>query len=335
MYSMATSPTPNTFHTMHRLISSYATLLRNIASSLLATLLILTMTGCNGDIFLDEPDMPEDQCITIEGDGGVATVKIPTKELEYLGLDLMSMSKRYCHYYNAAGEEIDSKSPASEVARILFETKFTKLELTRHGSELTVRSICRASQGNDIYDIRLEYSYAVHFIHVEILPGKPIQLVDVIYRDDMEVSDRAKVTSFREGFHNQGPLPQTVTLLPYLNELATILVEPEYHESWLRGERFDMPVPMYVDGEWRMIQKDGICPGTKYSYEGPDRMTKIDVTVPEFSSVNIFTDVTYSGARVSGQMVFRNEILDLTFFEDITVTSYYPVKHEIRVEDAK
>lgn len=301
----------------------------------LPILLAIVMSGCNSDIFLDEHSMPENQSVSIEGDGGEAMLTVPVGGLEYLGLDLTSSSKRYCQYYNKNGEVIDSESPASEVHKILFETRFTKLEVIRNGSKIKVRSICETSSTGGQWSIRLEYSFGVRFITVEVLPGKPVRLVEVIYNDDMLTADRAKVSGARERFNNNGPLPQTVTILPYLNELATILVLPEYRESWLLGERFNMPVPVYANGEWTICNKDGIIPGHQYTFAGPDRMTEVLLTVPAYSDSNIFTDVIYSGAKVSGEMIFRNEVLDRTFSEKITVTSFYPVGHEIRIEDAK
>ena len=301
---------------------------------ILLAFLAVTLCGCNSDIFIDEPDWEDFKDITIEGDGGEAELIIPTKDLERFEFDLMSESKRYCTYYNAQGDIIGSDSPASEIARIVFETKFRKLELRKEGSRLTIRSICSTSQHDSHWIIRLEYTYGVRSIEFTLLPGRPLRLVEVVY-DDMVIDDRAKVSSFREGFTNNGAIPQTLTIRPYLNELASILVEPVAWSSWLNAERFDMPVPMYVNEEWVIMQKNGIRPGNRFTYEGPDRFTKIDIDIPEYSSVNIFTDVVYTGAKVSGCMVFHNEILDLTFSEDIKVTSLYPIRHEIRIEDAK
>ncbi len=295
----------------------------------------LTLSGCNGDIFLDEADVPEVENLTIEGDGGEATFNVSMKDLEHFGFDLMSSSMKYCNYYNAAGDVIDPSSPASEVSRIVFETNFTKLELSRVGSKFTVRSICQTFRNPSHWTIRLEYGYGVRFIDLEILPGQAIQLTKVIYNNDWVIEDRAKVSTFRDGYTNDGPLPQSFTIFPYINELASILVEPESYESWTKGQYFTMPVPKYVNGEWKIEMVDGIRPDSKYTYEGPDRFTKIDIEVPEYSSVNIFTEVIYTGVKVSGEMVFRNEILDKTFTEKIKVTSLYPVNHEIRIEDAK
>lgn len=302
----------------------------------LFALIAFAFSGCNSDIFLDEPDMSEYQEITIDGDGGEASFTVSTKNLDHFGFDLMSSNQQYCHYYDDHGEIIDSKSPASEIRRIVFETRFTKIELLRDGSDFTVKSICNTSEYDTKWTIRLEYSYGVRFVEVKVLPGRPIQLVEVVYNDDMITNDRAKVSNFRYGFHNDGPLPQTFTVRPYLNELASILVEPlDYYGAWTLGDSFTMPVPVYVNGEWSFQTKEGIRPGNNYTYEGPNRFTTVDVEVSPYSHVNVFTDVVYTGARVTCQMVFLNEVLDLTFSANFNVTSFYPLGHEIRIEDAQ
>ena len=43
--------------------------------------LVVALCGCNSDIFIDEPDWEDYEDITIEGDGGEATLFIPTKNL--------------------------------------------------------------------------------------------------------------------------------------------------------------------------------------------------------------------------------------------------------------
>lgn len=302
---------------------------------ILFAILAVALYGCNSDIFINEPDWEDYNDVVVEGDGGEANLIIPTKDLEHFGLDLMSESKPYCTYYDAKGEIIDSNSPASEIRQIVLETRFNKLELIKESSKLTIKSICLTSQYDSHYTIRLEYSYGVRFIELTILPGRPLRLVEVVYNDDMIIDDKAKVSSFCEGFTNNGPIPQTLTTYPYLNELASILVEPVVGNSWINGESFDMPVPVYVNDEWIIKTEDGLRPGNRFTYEGPDRLTKIDIEIPEYSSVNVYTDVVYSGAKVTGRMVFHNEVLNLTFSEDIKVTSLYPIRHEIRIEDKK
>ena len=289
--------------------------------------------GCNSDIFIDGPDVPDTQSATIDGNGGEASFTIPVKGLIKFSFDNVSESNS--RYYNAAGEAIDPDSPASEVARIVRENDFLKIEILKKGSKLTIRSTCLTFHSEAHWSIRLEYTYGTRFIEFGVRPGKPLLLRDVVYGNGLKVYDRAHVTTRRYNVVNDAPLPMSVTIMPYLNELATILVEPERPYSWVGNYTLTLPVPVFTDGEWILAEKNGIRPDTKYSYEGPDRMTKTEVDVPAHAHVNIITDVTYTGAEASGYMLFHNEILDRQIIEKFKVRSLYPVSYEIRIEDAK
>lgn len=295
----------------------------------------MALSGCNNDIFFDEPDIPESQSAMIEGDGGEVYFNIPRKGLEHFGFSLMSSNEKYCTCYNSAGEVVDSDSPASKISRIVYETDFTKIELLRDGSKLTVRSICQTYQYETYWTIRLDYSYGVRNIRITVLPGRPIRLDEIAYTEPLTFNDRAKVTTDRTAFVNDDSTPSKVEILPYLNERPSVLVEADEPDKWINGERLNIPVPMYIDGEWQLTEKSGIMPGSPYFYNGPDYLTRVNVTVPPNSSGNIYSDVVYAGATAKGYMVFVNEALGRRIIEPFKVTSLYPVKYEIRIEDAK
>lgn len=302
---------------------------------LLSCLLLFTV-GCNSDIFIDEPPLGEEVLTgTVEGDGGEVSFKIPFKGLERISIDLMSESERYCTYYTAAGEVIDRKSPASEVNRIVFENDFTKFEIEKEGKMVLVRSVCSTSEYESSWTIRLEYSYGVRFIDIKVLPGKPLKMLEVTYPEPLKIEERARVVTNRLVVANNGPLPQSIEVRPYLNELASILVEPERAGLWVEGEKRTIAVPMFENGSWEIKEKSGIRPGTRYTYEGPDRFSKISVDIPAESKVTVITDVVYTQATGRGYMVFYNEVLDRRIVVNFSVTSLYPYKHEIRIEDAK
>ena len=308
---------------------------KNLLLPVLLCLLLLT-TGCNNDIFVDEPPLGEDEIgATIDGDGGETSFKIPFKGLEHISIDVMSEAERYCTYYNAAGEVVDRKSPASMVSRIVFESDFTKFEIEKDGKTLRIVSVCSTSEYESTWTIRLEYSYGVRFIYIKTLPGKPLKLMDITYPEPLKINDKEKVVTTRETFTNNGPLPQTIEVRPYLNELATIIVDPDRSGFWISAQKWTMPVPVYVNDKWSIIDKPEIMPGVRYYYERPDRFIKIPIDIPAYSKVTIITDVTYTQATGSGCMAFLNEILDRRFDVNFNVTSLYPYKHEIRIEDAK
>lgn len=296
---------------------------------------LLLAAGCNDDVFLDEPNMPDIVNDTIEGDGGEATFTIPTKGLEHISFDMVGVSEQYCKYYNAAGEQIDYKSPVSEVSRIVYENDFLKFELRRQGKTLTVKSVCNTFDMETHRGVRLDYSYGARYIYIIVLPGKPMKLLEVVYHPDgLKIDDRAKVKTKKLGFNNDAPLPQLFEVRPYLGEAYSIIVEPDDKTSWAVGEHINMEVPVYEDGSWRM-KETSLTVGSSLNYSKKEYLMAVNVDVPAYSNVNIFTDVIYSQAKASGYMTFLNEILNRRLNVTFTVTSQYPTAYEIRTEDAK
>lgn len=121
---------------------------------------------------------------------------------------------------------------------------------------------------------------------------------------------------------------------PYLDETYSILVEPEDKNSWVIGKRLNMEVPVYEDGSWQM-KETSLIPGFSSTYSKKEYLMKVDVDVPAYSNVNIFTDIIYGQAKSSGYMTFLNEVLNRKLTVNFTVTSLYPTAYEIRTEDAK
>lgn len=311
-------------------------MMKKLVSTLIAVCMLWGMSGCNSDIFLDEPDIPDGTSVTIEGDGGEAEYAVPTRGLKHISLDVFSESEKYCTYRNTSGEVIDRKSPAAQVGSIVFENDFTKLEILKSGGHLTVRSVCQTSQYEGSWTIRPEYDYGMRFIDVKVLPGKPRRLIDVRYSTGLKVTDKAEVRHKRLlGFKNDGSATQTYEAMPYLQETATFLIESAQKDSWVKGEKIVMDVPIYNNGTWQLEERADFYVGTPYRYYRPDQLLTEIVEIPPYSHVEIFADVTYSKAEASGTLTFLNEVLDRRLTVDFTATSYYPVSYEIRVENVQ
>lgn len=298
---------------------------------LIATIGLLA-TGCNNDVFIDEPEVTDETISArVEGDGGEATFTIAINSLKHISFDLYSEYRPYCTYYNAAGEIIAQDAPADQVSRIVFENDFERFELLRKGKQLTFRSICNTG-GYGSRTVRLEYTYGPRFIDIVVMPGRPLQLIDVNYPDPLTVTEQVK--SSRLSVVNDGDKSLPFEIRPYLNEVAAILVSPDQSQSWIKGEKFDMEVPVYKGDRWTISEVKGINPGTRLTYDGPDRSTCVTLTSPPHSNLSVWTDVTYSIAEAKGYMTFLNEILDRRFTVNITAKSSYPVRYDITIEEA-
>ncbi len=302
--------------------------IKNIVLPLIFSVILLT--SCNSGIFVDEPLPDEGLSATVQGDGGVATFTIPVKDLNYISLDVFSENIYNVEVYNNEGEVIDRNSPASEVSKIVYTTNLIKIEIHKNGGTLSFVSICNAWDTNCDWNIRLEYSYGARFIHVTALPGKALEIQDVYYSDDLLVwNDKTVTDKFK--FINDGPLPQRYEVRPYLNQFGSIDLEMP-NDIWANGMPLTMPVPMYVDGKWELVKKSGIKPGRDYTFEGPDRFTKVDVEIPANSSVTIYTYILRSSAEGRGVVTFYNEILDIIIPVMFKIRTTTPTGHEIRVE---
>ncbi len=292
--------------------------------------LLLFATACNNDVFIDAPDISEDLSATIEGDGGSAEFAITTKNLEYISLDVFSENRKFCTYYNTSGEIIDRDSPASEVYKIVFDNDFTKIEIIKKGKKLFFTSISNTWAKCD-WTIRLDYGYTVKFINVTVLQGKPMELLDIVY-GDIETSEYTKIGVDRILMENGSTMDLTTEVYPYIQTSAEILVKPTDPNSWIRAERFDMPVPVYDGNGWKMEVKN-ILPGTSYRYHRPDQMMEVTIEVPAKSVVRVRTDIDYAKVEARGTMFFLNPVLDRQLTAYIICTSSYPIHYDLHIDE--
>lgn len=302
---------------------------------ILYIIILMVLSGCNNDIFLDEPLMPDDLSATIEGDGGEVTFTIPTKGLEHISFDTIGDEIRYCTYYNHSGSIIDVKSPASEVAKIVYETDFNKREIIHNGTQLTVRSICSTDNYERTIGVRLDYSYTIQTVKICILPGKPLILENVEYHGEPVLTESTLVKTSAVQINNQSESDKVWEEYPYVNALGEILVEPDRYSRWLLGEPLPINVPVYDNGQWIWEVKEGLKGDIKYTIRRPDYLHKVEVIIPANTVLRVFSDVTYVQAKASGTITFLNEILNCHITVDINVTSIYPVNYEIRIEEVK
>lgn len=291
-------------------------------------LIVTLLTACNGDIFLDEPALPYETNITLEGDGGVAVVTIPLKDLQGIGFRYFD-TQINTTYYNATGEKIDNKSPVSEISLIVYESDFSRFEIHRQGSRLTLKSVCSTYKYDNHDEIELEYRYGYRRIQVTILPGKPMKLESVHYNGPLSFNTETKVSS-RIGFENTSPTDLVCTEFPYLNQQPYVFIEPM--SLWAKDTSVAMEVPVYENGEW-VIKEKTLSPGKKSYYPGPDYMTSVDISIPGATNGYIITSVDYECAMVSGTMYYVNEILDRRVPVDFNLSSFYPVSYDIRIEE--
>lgn len=294
--------------------------------------LLLVLAGCNDDVFIDGPQMPDEISATIEGNGGEAEFTLQTKGLQRISLDVTSSGMKNCTFYDRNGAKADSDIPASELGKIVFASRNSWVEIIKDGKRLIFRSIEQPMNMVDHWSVRLDYDYTVKFIEIAVTPGKPRELVGVEYTTDMKVTDAAEVKTRRWGMTNNGSVTQKLEVWPYLQEEASVTVTPR--QTWANGDTVMMSVPWYEDGSW-MMKPRRVRLDVRAIYYRPDQKKIVDVDVPPYSKVVVFTDVTYSRAEANGKIIFRNPVSDRRDTLDFTCVSLYPVSYENRIETSK
>lgn len=302
----------------------------------LAVCVMLTsgiLISCNGDIFVEDVGWndSESQEAVIDGDGGRVSFKIPTKNLLRVSIDLYGGKDPY-KYYDKEGNEISGDCKASELAKIVGDFTLAYYEVLLDGDELTVYSLERCSDGYTNLSVRLEYTYSVRFIHVSILKGQPLQYVETVYDGDMKVDDNADKSVKKATFTNDGPIDQTLEIMPFLGSYKTLWIGDV--ESWAHYLPVTMPVLYYDGSEWTFKKSDVRLENSEKWSPG-NYLTKVNVTVPANSKSEIATTLFYTQAEVGGKIVFRKPVTGKELTTPFVMKSLYPYKFDIEINEIR
>ncbi len=301
-------------------------------SSILLIIAAFFMAGCNSDVFVND-DLLSSSEVTIAGDGGAASIRFQPRMLEQINFETYSSGDPHT-YYNAAGKVIYRDSPASEVARISYDSPFLTYNVYIEGREIRIESTQSTLDLQAHARLRLTYSYKVEFIDITIEPGKPFEVVSCDYFwDEAAVKPRYKVSTTTESFVNGSPLSQILELRPFLNEVGKIEVKPA--ASWAKALRLTLPLPVCNGGEWELGPEKEIVLGHETSYTSGnfDRLAILPVPVPPQTKVKAECLVYHSCIGVRLALLLRAPVTgDLTLLE-ATCTATEPTEYELVVTE--
>lgn len=305
---------------------------REFRISVVALLVVILFTGCNSDIFVEHVE-PSEASISIVGDGGSCSLRFQPKGLKSIGLSTYYDGT----YYNKAGDVIASDSPVDEIARINYTDNSVIFDVFIDGDKITISSTEQASGISWNGSIILDYGYTVQYIDFEILPGQPVELIEMSYlMDNKMVQDVANVDYKTANYSNNGGSEVNVMVMPYVSQQASVTFEPD--DISFRYRHIDVPFPTFVDGEWKVGTKIyGTKLGVKSYYfpEGLDRKHEVSVTIPPYSNVKVSSMVSYSSLRVQFCAVFRNPVSGRENFTFGVCGVLEPVSYDIQITDVK
>lgn len=276
----------------------------------------MVTTSCNNDIFIDDITPGETE-VTIDGDGGTASVRFEPKALQHISIDTYG-SPSDITYYDHSGNIIESDSPVSDVARINYTGRSFIFDIYIKKDILTFISTERAGGSSSmIVPVRLDYGFTVEFIDVYVTPGQPAEISHFSYdMSDLRAIPLTEIKRSATTFTNSSGTDAIYGEMPFINLRGTVDFTPQ--QSWLNGYNIEVPYPvMNDDASWSIsTEKTDIRIGTtmKYIPDYLDRTLRINYTVPDGATVRFTCEVPFTGAEVPFTVTVRNPVSGREFY---------------------
>jgi len=301
-------------------------------SAAVAVLFAAAAAACNDGVFVDGvADAPELTEATVGGDGDEVTFGIQTRGLLAVSVDHTSDFRGVtCH--DRDGNEIPEDSPASQLARISVRAISLSYDIDLDGSRLTLRTIEHPDQYEANVAIRLEYDYTVKYIHVAVLPGKPLALVAVDYDGGIDITPGGDAPATFT-YDNRTSLPQIYLARPWFGKQGRGMVDVA--DQWAHYLQVEMSVPASAsDGSWAFGAPRGVSLGATFYTSPRDPDFGVPVEIAPHSQVCILTTVAFTTATARGRMTFRAPVSGAEYTTAFVVEVTEPTDYEITLSDA-
>lgn len=283
-------------------------------------------TSCNGDVFLDGHEMPDETNITLEGDGGETEIGVQTKGLEWIGIDHYSDDLGF-KFYNREGKLVKEECPVMDLALIRYENRWMMYDLTIDNGRIVFHSKENSYGDTLSVTIRLRYDYTVKFINIELCPGQESEAVNITYDQEI-IETTIPYKSYRTfRINNNSQSTQYVEIDPYAGFQAHGIVEPS--ENWARIKKIKLKLPTDVDGTWCLGNEMEVVPEVTFNYTPKNLNVKEKVEIPPESTTYIRTAVTMSKAKSRGTIEYVNPLSGRTFSTHFTCEAVEPTGYEI------
>jgi len=298
--------------------------------SVVAIICSFFAVSCNSDIFIDKNlDLPDETVVFVDGDNGHAEVSIQPKGLEYIYIDYIGGDVSPWKYYDARGNEVDWHSPASEISEIYYFTPFCEFSIGILGDKIYLNSMenCTGKELN--FNLRLEYDYAVKYIMIHIMEGKPLELLYWHYDEEIQEIPNIKTGSRSLIFDNRSSSPAVVHIKPYQDVPVRACVEPE--ASWAKDINISLSVPVYSDDEWIYVDCPDIQLGSVFCFSSFDMDKSVPVTIPGNSKAEIRCTVNFSQIMARGELEFLAPVYGREHDTRFTCKVIQPMSYKIDI----
>lgn len=300
--------------------------MKKLTAILSSFLLLLIASGCNSDIFVDrtEPGLSE---VTLDGDGGSASVRINARNLQWLGFSIEN--DRSVTYYDSRGDTIPFDCDASQVSRIVFSSVFQQLIVRKDGDRLLIESVENGSPDTSRLLLMLDYGFRMEYITIFVQPGEPVRLVSADY-DSIEITARHRSQKRATTVNNVTDSPVFISVNPYDGCNVSTYVETwSLHFSLMS---FSMPLPEHTAQGWVVGEPRTVMLGsTTYSSVDCGGLS-VDIEYPPKRDSRSVVCVDYETVHALGTLTFSNPVSGRIHKTPFKCSVIAPVSYEISVE---
>ena len=286
--------------------------------------LLLSVTGCNSDIFVEDIRLPEYSTVILDGDGEEWSTIIPDHLLK-LSVDFDPSESEYVHYYTADGY---TENPSDDVSEIQYISPSAAYSIGVVGRMIYINATTNATPADIIKNIRLDYGYTTRNIELIINSGQPMSVAWASYDGDPSLYPETEKITRTYSFTNGSGLTQYFKLMPFFESRASRTMEPV--QEWARGLLLEMPVFGFNGYQWQQLSFKEVRMGAT-QYFSPEYFTDgKSIAVPAATKAIVSYTVEYEKAVAYGKAQLLNPttkgIFDMEFF----CTAVYPVNVEIQ-----
>lgn len=308
---------------------------------LIALFTLLTLGGCNDDIFVSREGLPNYTYVSLDGDGGEWSAINSRKGLTRVTLNIPYDERRYLRYWNIYGKPTDENCPASELESIEYDNPMRYFSISFTPDMLYTYSRYNAGEAKEV-SLILEYygdttssgsaestrsGSITKEVVLNISAGEQLQPANGFYKGEMELEEDFEVLKHRVRFVNNSSLTQVFDVYPY--EDVRCQVEVSTKQLWANGQVVEIPFPAYdMWGDWTHMWKDDVVIGESFIVETPDyqdgyRRLQVEANKTAVIEFEIHITKATQGGTVSFYNPTVNEWADV----DYTTVTHFPTSY--------
>lgn len=296
----------------------------------ISALAVVFLMGCNSDIFMEDPHIPDIRDVSIKGDGGEWQCAVPMRGLQGLSVDYPSQDKEYVNYYYEGGGTDFMKPPNAKIIGFSYYSPLSFYSVGLDDQMLYVRS--EYSSVTQAFTVRLNYDDGLAgYIHVTLQQGKPLEFLYERPMDELSVNTEETPETFTDSFVNNTFLAQKMEIYPYMTNRSFLRVTPA--ENWAKGIAVSLNVPHFDGSGWELEFKEDVVLGQIYEFTPHEAYIdeKIAIEVPPGKKASVRHSVTYQRGRQNVALVFHNQVDGRDWEVECEAVARYPVSYEYEV----